>query len=143
MASAETLQNVYEPRPNPQSLTSNSSPSNNSSSGVDYEPHPEDSIQIPLDRERIVKRITNLYSGSASEEDMQVYAPEAVYDDPWSYCDTRYKIAGQWYGMWAQFLSCKVAKVDAQLRIQKKVVSRRARFRSLHSSHHMMSPNKI
>jgi hypothetical protein len=29
---------------------------------------------------------------------MQVYAQEAIYDDPWSYCDTRYKIAGQWYG---------------------------------------------
>ena len=42
--------------------------------------------------------ITRLYSGSASEEDMQVYAQEAIYDDPWSYCDTRYKIAGQWYG---------------------------------------------
>ena len=30
---------------------------------------------------------------------MQVYAQEAIYDDPLSYCDTRYKIAGQWYGM--------------------------------------------
>ena len=29
---------------------------------------------------------------------MLVYAEKAVYDDPWSYCDTRYKIAGQWYG---------------------------------------------
>jgi hypothetical protein len=28
----------------------------------------------------------------------QVYAEKAIYDDPWSYCDTRYKIAGQWYG---------------------------------------------
>ena len=49
-------------------------------------------------RERIVQSICNLYSGSASEEDMMVYGKEAVYDDPWSYCDTRYKIAGQWYG---------------------------------------------
>ena len=32
---------------------------------------------------------------------MQVYAREAIYDDPWSFCDTRYKIAGQWYGMYA------------------------------------------
>ena len=103
MSRAEDLENAYEPRPDPQSLTSN--PSNNSSSGVDYEPHPEKSIQIPADRERIVKSITSLYSGSASEEDMQVYAAEAVYDDPWSYCDTRYKIAGQWYGMQADFLS--------------------------------------
>lgn len=93
MSRAESLQEAYEPRPNPQSF------SNDSSSGVDYEPHPEKSIHIPLERERIVKSITNLYSGSASEEDMQVYAAEAVYDDPWSFCDTRYKIAGQWYGM--------------------------------------------
>lgn len=30
---------------------------------------------------------------------MQVYAKEAIYDDPWIYCDTRYKIAGAvvWY----------------------------------------------
>lgn len=31
---------------------------------------------------------------------MQVYAEEAFYDDTWSYYDTRYKIAGQWYGMY-------------------------------------------
>ena len=96
MSRAEALQENYEPRPDPQSLTSN--PLHNSSTGVDYEPHPEKSIKIPPERERIVRSITNLYSGSASEEDMQVYAAEAVYDDPWSYCDTRYKIAGQWYG---------------------------------------------
>ena len=42
--------------------------------------------------------ICRLYSGSASEEDMQVYAEKAIYDDPWSYFDTRYKIARQWYG---------------------------------------------
>lgn len=27
-----------------------------------------------------------------------MYAHDAIYDDPWSYCDTRFKIAGQWYG---------------------------------------------
>lgn len=96
MSRAENPQQNYEPRPNPQFLTSN--PPSNSSSGVDYEPHPENSIEIPPEHERIVKSITSLYSGSASEEDMQVYAKEAIYDDPWSYCDTRYKIAGQWYG---------------------------------------------
>ena len=26
---------------------------------------------------------------------MQVYAEKAIYDDPWSYCDTKYKITGQ------------------------------------------------
>ena len=95
---AETIQQNHEPRPDPQSLTSNSDTSQNSSTGVDYEPHPDRSIKVSPDRVKIVKSITSLYSGSASEEDMQVYAKEAIYDDPWSYCDTRYKIAGQWYG---------------------------------------------
>ena len=95
---AEKLQENYEPRPNPQSLTGNADPLQNSSTGVDYEPHPERSIKISPEREKIVKSITNLYSGSASKEDMEVYAAESIYDDPWSYCDTRYKIAGQWYG---------------------------------------------
>ena len=95
---AEALQEKYEARPDPQDLTSNPDPSQNSSTDVDYEPHPERSIKIPPEREKVIKSITSLYSGSASEEDMQVYAQEAIYDDPWSYCDTRYKIAGQWYG---------------------------------------------
>lgn len=30
---------------------------------------------------------------------MQIYSEDAVYDDPLSYCDNRYKIAGQWYGI--------------------------------------------
>lgn len=97
---ADTIQQNYEPRPDPQDLTSNPDPSQNSSTNVDYEPHPEHSIKVSPEREKIVKAITSLYSGSASEEDMHVYAQEAIYDDPWSYCDTRYKIAGQWYGMW-------------------------------------------
>ena len=95
---AQNIQDNYEPRPDPQSLTSHPDPSKISSTDVDYEPHPERSVKISPERENIIKCITNLYSGSASEEDMQVYAKEAIYDDPWSYCDTRYKIAGQWYG---------------------------------------------
>ncbi|KAI9818245.1 MAG: hypothetical protein M1832_004461 [Thelocarpon impressellum] len=87
----------YEIRPDPQDLMSN--PGHNSSTGVDYEPHPERSVPLSAAHERIVRSICNLYSGSASEDDMHVYAAEAVYDDPWSYCDTRYKIAGQWYGI--------------------------------------------
>jgi hypothetical protein len=93
------LEEQYEIRPDPQALTANKDPSQNSASGVDYEPHPEKSIKLEPEREKIVRSICNLYSGSASEDDMQVYATEAVYDDPWSYCDTRYKIAGQWWGM--------------------------------------------
>ncbi|KAE8443378.1 hypothetical protein EG329_001936 [Mollisiaceae sp. DMI_Dod_QoI] len=87
----------HEPNPDPQALTSN--PGNNSSTGVDYEPHPESSIPLSPERQKIIDSITSLYSGSASESDMQVYAEKAIYDDPWSYCDTRYKIAGQWYGI--------------------------------------------
>jgi hypothetical protein len=60
--------------------------------------HPSSSIPLAPRRQKIVDSICKLYSGNASEEDMQVYAEKAIYDDPWSYCDTRYKIAGQWYG---------------------------------------------
>lgn len=95
----QALQDAYEIRPDAHQLTHNSTdPSENSSTSVDYEPHPENSLPVSPEHERIVKAITNLYSGSASEEDMLVYADKAVYDDPLSYCDTRYKIAGQWYG---------------------------------------------
>ncbi|KAL8955667.1 MAG: hypothetical protein Q9183_006564 [Haloplaca sp. 2 TL-2023] len=90
-------QGDQEPRPDPQALTSNPRLSQNAPTNVDYTPHPESSLAVPPEREDIVKRITSLYSGSASEEDMLVYAEKAVYDDPWSFCDTRYKIAGQWY----------------------------------------------
>ncbi|KAL8952516.1 MAG: hypothetical protein Q9222_001584 [Ikaeria aurantiellina] len=118
---AQNIQDNFEPRPDPQSLTSNPDASQNSSSGVDYEPHPESSIKVSPEREKIVKSITSLYSGSASKEDMQVYAEEAVYDDPWSYCDTRYKIAGQWYGIPTAMASSKtlateiVSNTDTQL----------------------------
>ncbi|KAF2087574.1 hypothetical protein K490DRAFT_73528 [Saccharata proteae CBS 121410] len=95
----EKLQQEHEPHPNPQSLTGHTDPSKNSSTGVDYEPTPKNSVSISPEQQAIVDAITRLYSGSASEADMRVYAEEAVYDDPWSYCDTRYKIAGQWYGI--------------------------------------------
>lgn len=95
---AQALQDEFEKRPDPIALTQNPDPSKNSSSGVDYEPYPEKSIKLEPNHEKIVQAICNLYSGSASEDDMRVYAEEAIYDDPWSYCDTRYKIAGQWYG---------------------------------------------
>jgi hypothetical protein len=102
---ASNLEKNFEPNPDPTQLTYNiKDPSKNARTDVDYEPHVEDSIELPPNRERIVKSITNLYSGSCQkggtgEEDLKVYAPECIYDDPWSYCDTRYKIAGQWYGI--------------------------------------------
>ena len=97
-ARAKALQDQYEKRPDPVELTKNADSARNASSGVDYEPHPEQSIVLAPERQRMLESICNLYSGSASEEDMRVYAEEAIYNDPWSYCDTRYKIAGQWYG---------------------------------------------
>jgi hypothetical protein len=74
----------YEIRPDPQALTGNKEdPSRNASTGVDYEPHPEKSIKLEPEREKIVQSICALYSGGASEELMQVYAEKAIYDDPW------------------------------------------------------------
>ncbi|KAG9675172.1 hypothetical protein KCU99_g3247, partial [Aureobasidium melanogenum] len=109
---------TYEIRPDPQALTGNKEdPSQNASTGVDYEPHPEKSIKLEPEREKIVKSICALYSGGASEELMQVYSDKAVYDDPWSYCDTRYKIAGQWYGIpkvMAKSQTLKTEVVDSQ-----------------------------
>lgn len=86
---------TYEERPDVQKLT-----------GGDYEPHPERSIKLEPERQKIVDAITSLYSSSCAdraqgEKDMMVYAEKAIYDDPWSYCDTRYKIAGQWYGAYS------------------------------------------
>jgi hypothetical protein len=88
-----------EPHPDSRALSQTPDLTQNSKTGVDYEPHPEHSIQLDDERQKIVDSICRLYSGSASEEDMHVYAEKAIYDDPWSYCDTEYKIAGQWYGM--------------------------------------------
>lgn len=104
MSSKTTNPEAHEPHPDPQKLTYNKAdPSKNCSANVDYEPHPESSIPLTPERQKIVNAITALYSGGASEEDMQVYAEKSIYDDPWSYCDTRYKIAGQWYGTSSDF----------------------------------------
>ena len=89
----------YELRPDPHALTiSDTDQVRSVTQDVDYEPHPERSLPVSREHTEIVNAITRLYSGSASEADMQVYDGKAIYDDPWSYCDTRYKIAGQWFG---------------------------------------------
>jgi hypothetical protein len=88
-----TLHQKYEPNPDPSVST------HNVSKDANYEPRPDKSIPISPQHQEIVNAITRLYSGSASESDMDVYSASAIYDDPWSYCDTRYKIAGQWYGI--------------------------------------------
>lgn len=73
----------------------------NAPTNEDYEPNPANSIKLEPERQHIVDSICRLYSGSGKDgdtgaEDMRVYAKKAVYDDVWSYCDTRYKVGGQW-----------------------------------------------
>lgn len=85
-AHSQKLQDKYEYRPNAQELTGHD-PSGpdahlNSKTGVDYEPHPERSMEVSPVRKEIIKRITSLYSGSASPVDILVYNHESVYDDP-------------------------------------------------------------
>ncbi|KAF7944419.1 hypothetical protein EAE96_010815 [Botrytis aclada] len=90
----------HEPHPDPIALTA--TPENPTE--VNYAPNPTSSIPLSSSRQKIVTSITSLYSGSCveggtGEQDMHVYSEKAIYDDPWSYCDTRFKIAGQWYGI--------------------------------------------
>jgi len=108
----QELQDKYEIRPDPQALTGHSDASQNSSTGVDYEPHPEKSIKLEPAQQKLVDSICKLYSNGANETDMQVYAEKAIYDDPWSYCDTRYKIAGQWYGLPMVFATSKTLATE-------------------------------
>ncbi|OJK04256.1 hypothetical protein ASPACDRAFT_112707 [Aspergillus aculeatus ATCC 16872] len=84
-------QRAVEPHPTPPLDPTTHQPS--------YAPNPDASLPLSPTRQAIQRHILNLYGGSASASDMQVYAEQAVYDDPLSYCDTRYKIAGQWYGI--------------------------------------------
>ena len=85
----QELHDKFEPHPDAEALTGTEGKK------IDYEPHPEKSIEISAEHEEIVRAITALYSGSASEKDLAVYAETAVYDDPLSFCDTRTKIGGQ------------------------------------------------
>lgn len=104
---------AHETHPDPAKLTGTSEKQ------VDYEPRPQNSISTSERHQEIIRAITSLYSGSASESDMRIYAEDAVYDDPLSYCDNRYKIAGQWYGIPKLFrssttLATEVVKVSQQ-----------------------------
>lgn len=91
---ASTSAASHEPHPDPNFLTGNGS-----QDSVNYEPQPSKSLPLSPHRQEILRAITSFYSGSASESDMRIYSEDAVYDDPLSYCDSRYKIAGQWYGI--------------------------------------------
>jgi hypothetical protein len=86
----EDLHRKFEPNSDPYALTGDDNGRPGSvSKDMEYEPHPEKSLKISSEHQSIVDAITSLYQGSASEEDMQVYDEKAIYDDPWSYCDTR------------------------------------------------------
>ena len=78
-----------KPHPDPGSVEPHPERPRNVAGGVDYMPHPEKSKPLTESRAEIKQHITNLYCGSASEADMAVYAEQAVYDDPFSFCDTR------------------------------------------------------
>jgi len=88
-----------QPHPDPSSVEPHPPLPRNVTGYVDYNPDPNESIPISDSRTQIIHHITSLYSGQASEEHMAVYTEQAIYDDPFSYCDTRHKIAGQWYGI--------------------------------------------
>ncbi|CAK3766572.1 Hypothetical predicted protein [Lecanosticta acicola] len=89
-----------QPHPDPSADEPNpETPRNVSTGKVDYTPNPSNSIPLSSNRQSIPQKITAFYSGQASESNMSVYSEQAIYDDPFSYCDTRYKIAGQWYGI--------------------------------------------
>lgn len=68
----QDLHDKFEPKPDAQALTSHSEGTRHGvNKDVDYEPHPEKSVNISPEHEKIIEHILNLYGGSAREEDMQ------------------------------------------------------------------------
>lgn len=119
MSTTSELHAKYEPHPSAEISTKNINQTNvndhdsqNVTKDIDYEPHPSSSQTPSAAHAQTITHITNLYSGSASETDMSVYATKAIYDDPFSYCDTRYKIAGQWYGIPKLFARSRTLKTE-------------------------------
>ncbi|GAB7363422.1 hypothetical protein MBLNU230_g3698t1 [Neophaeotheca triangularis] len=97
---------TYEVRERQQHEQLQSSNRPSDSTNAPYEPNPVNSIKLDPGRQRIMDSVLRLYSGSATHDekstgrqDMLVYSQRAIYDDIFSYCDTREKIAGQWYGI--------------------------------------------
>jgi hypothetical protein len=76
---AETTQELhrnFEPQPDPKSLTGHGDDlPHGVSKDVDYEPHPDKSLPLSSEQQSVVQHILNLYSGSASEEDMRGWSP--------------------------------------------------------------------
>ena len=113
MSPSDPPPQAFEPRPDAHALTTDSSNTNNGGEEVDYEPDPEKSIWLASAQDEVVEAICRLYSAQPSEEDMQVYDEHAIYDDPYSYCDTRYKIAGQWYGAFFFLVQLQLFKIPS------------------------------
>jgi hypothetical protein len=75
----DELHQKFEPNPDPAKLTGHAEIlPNGVNKDVDYEPHPERSLKISPQHQKIIDHITNLYSGSCSEEDMNAYAEKAM-----------------------------------------------------------------
>ncbi|EME39848.1 hypothetical protein DOTSEDRAFT_82630 [Dothistroma septosporum NZE10] len=112
-------QRHLQEREQPANASDRSSKATSAPLNEDYEPHPEQSIPLSPERQHVLDSILRLYSGSGTHDanatgaqDMRVYAKKSVYDDILSYCDTRYKIAGQWYGIPAVMKSSVTKAVE-------------------------------
>ncbi|KAL4980164.1 hypothetical protein BDW66DRAFT_125768 [Aspergillus desertorum] len=125
------------PHPEQRNVEPHPAPPRNTNGNVDYEPHPENSISISPARAEIQRRILSLYGGSVSKDDMDVYAEQAIYDDPFSYCDTRYKIAGQWYGIPKLFCKSETLATEVTSSTEHELVWKQRRkytFAGIHAS---------
>jgi hypothetical protein len=78
---ADPIAASHEPHPDPHALTS----SNETGQKEDYTPHPETSIPLPPERQKMLDSICALSSGKC-QRSRHVYAEKAVYDDPPSFC---------------------------------------------------------
>ena len=65
----------------------------------DFTPNKSKSLPLSPARQALVDDILALYSCHPTVERIKRYTPDAVYDDQFGYCDNRYKIAAQWFGL--------------------------------------------
>jgi hypothetical protein len=77
-----------------------------------YEPKPSASIPLDAPRQTVLDAVLSLYSGKPSEAACLNYASRSIYDDPLSFCDTRRKIAAQWYALHKCFSNVQVKEYE-------------------------------
>ncbi|RPA82319.1 hypothetical protein BJ508DRAFT_318096 [Ascobolus immersus RN42] len=65
----------------------------------DWIPNPANSLKLSEPKRKLLEDVLALYCGQPSVERVRRYAPDAVYDDPLSYANDRYQIAGQWFAL--------------------------------------------